>query len=103
MEDYEETSSVMGNHDDIMSAGHVNDVNVNSSVQYKENSTCINAIISGVIAVFYAGLIVVSILVCLYSIESLIYTSNTPVTSTTIVQQNQDFIPPGKSLWLLFF
>ena len=61
----------------------------------RNNSTWINAIVSGVIALFYTGLIIVSVLVCLYSIKSLYITSNIPVTSTTIEEQDEDFEPPG--------
>ena len=63
----------------------------------KNSSSWINAIVSGIIALFYAALIVVSVLVCLYSIKSLYITSNIPVTSTTIEEQDENFEPPGKN------
>ena len=56
----EETSSVVGTHEDMMSSPGLdtnvspNDLsNVNSSVQYNENSTCINAIIRDVDVFFH--------------------------------------------------
>ncbi|XP_075256454.1 uncharacterized protein LOC142348817 isoform X2 [Convolutriloba macropyga] len=59
-----------------------------------KSSAWINVIVSVVIALLYAALFVVAILVCLYSIRSLYIASNVPVTSTTIDEQEENFEPP---------
>ena len=61
-----------------------------------KSSAWINVIVSVVIALLYAALFVVAILVCLYSIRSLYIASNVPVTSTTIDEQEENFEPPGR-------
>ena len=71
-------------------------------ISNKNSSACVNALVSGIIAVFYTALIIVSVLVCLYSIKTLYRTSNIPVTSTTIEQRDDDFEEPSQSLLLLY-
>ena len=53
-------------------------------------------VLTTLIALFYTVLIVVSILVCVFSVLSIYKASQTPVTSTTILQQDSPYDPPGE-------